>query len=115
MRKHRHGMMLFDAVMASLLLSMMTVVLVMGVSRQRATSHRLMDARTASQFAERTLLDLQQGAKTPAAPADTRVTVEPVKGFQAAPGYTWTRVTVHCNRESATLLGLAKETPEAKP
>ena len=106
---------LADSVLATVILATMTMVLLSAVAHQRITSERLADSRNAVRFAEQALLDLRQGDAVPAAPQDMHIAVEPVKDAQAINGFTWTRVTVRCNRASTTLLGLAKAGAEKKP
>ena len=116
MRLHcRRGFLLADIMTGMLILSMMTVVLATAVSNQHMGSQRLADSRNAARFAERVLLDLRQGHAPPTAPADMHLVIEPADGGQAIDGFTWTRVTVKCNRQSTTLIGLAKGKTEKQP
>jgi hypothetical protein len=61
------------------------------------------------------LLDLRQGHAPPPAPADLKLVIEPAQGGQPIDGFTWTRITVKCNRQSATLIGLAKAAGGKQP
>jgi hypothetical protein len=102
----RRGIFLADTIIGFTLIAILSLMLVVAITRSNRARERLAGATDSTRTARRVMTLLQQGQAAPQNLDGAEVRVAPAPGGAEVPGHTWVAVTVSREGRPFTLVGL---------
>src|SRR5689334_9555128 len=92
--KQLRGFMAADCIIALAVVAILASALAVAVSRENLAEKRLAEQRACTRLAEQTILALQTGQTSPAAPDGVKVSVKKIEAQGELPtGMTWVTIS----------------------
>jgi hypothetical protein len=102
----RRGIFLADTMIGFALMALLSVMLVVAITRTHRAGERLDTSNASTRTARRVITLLQHGQPAPPRMDDAEIRINPAPGGIEVPGHAWVEVTVVRQKRPVTLVGL---------